>query len=351
MYISPAVQYWLSRHLDPYQLCVSSFQSDWSPLGKGFAGYKCVEALISHFENTHPKIHRVVNKIRMLPLVIDLGMMCWTAGKLLHTLDQNYKISKIIIPLKGWRYGLFATASVGLMIGYAIFVTSLVIRLNKRFGVGKPIEISYEKNKIEDSSLKNKTIIRGRPLIHQFQQGLWITQMILNTALAVFSKAPYFYAINAIAQGYSLYKISQQKWLECQVTYQNVRSFPKIDISYFIPLISNGDDSQNYFCTKHFFSIDEIFDRINSTLDPTTLINNSKYKRNSLGITRYVATIAQQDLPTCPTCNQEPISQSIHATVYKNSTYGDSPCGTWTHIKTGDGWKEWFLDFFKNLGI
>lgn len=63
------------------------------------------------------------------------------------------------------------------------------------------------------------------PQMKQFNQNIYILQLITSVALMVISKSPYFYAISAISYGYSLYKKSSQAWVKLAYRIWHLREY------------------------------------------------------------------------------------------------------------------------------
>ena len=180
----------------------------------------------------------------------------------------------------------------------------------------------------------------GRPfLAHHFAQLIYVSQLCLNLALAIFSSSPLFYVINLALNGYALYAFARRNWVQVvreriyeQSENNKIQSILVSFHCFFMPAATSKKPTaevchhckegspDTYFHQNHLFHEKCLIQYLVKKSDDLTEISNIKDLRfaEQRINTRFWYAALKAYRPGCPCCAQEPFynEMTFHLTHF-----------------------------------
>ncbi|MBS0616283.1 MAG: hypothetical protein JSR58_07025 [Verrucomicrobia bacterium] len=244
-----------------------------------------------------------IQKINSLLFLGNIGFFLWSAGKLLHIASERFSFIKLADIQWGVKAPFrFELAILGTIIAWTVITSFIVSRIQKKASPPAPPP-SPQKTVNDHHNIK---LSWARPFSVCFAQGIHISQMCVNIALACFGVNPIFYSISTLVEGVRLHKASKISWVQFERHYPD----PKIDFIFGFALLSSTDKFST--CPNHSHTLPEIIDHIYAK---TSSINFTIEKAKKNLSHRNFAS--PDSLPTCPDCTS-PLPGSYHIASAKN---------------------------------
>lgn len=255
-----------------------------------------VQAGVETLKNSGPQQFERIQKINTLLLLGNFGFFVWNLGKLIHVASERYT------PLKWTDIQYFEKAPFRLQLAIlgTIVVWVLISRLfieviNRYTNPGDAPQVPANAP-IQDKH--NTRFSWSRPFDVTWTQGVHISQIAVNIALACLTANPIFYGVNTLIEGYRLLKVSQLPWLQIDRDYPD----QKIHLVYGFAILK-APDKKIYSCINHTDDISNIVQNIyNKTSDLKVQIEKRKTRHATFDPVR----ISADNDPHCPQCNLTP---------------------------------------------
>ena len=179
---------------------------------KLYTTYNVVQTGLSYLQK-YPELAVLIFKIQKILLVINfLGYaltLYFLAIKLIEigaSAKDKENFDKAIKNLLITTIGILATASLSYLI---------VFKINPYLQSSSVLEKLFKQLPISSEILEGLEMKWESPLIHRLMQCVHINQIVASIALAFFSKQKMLQCVNIVAQIFTLFRISQLKWIKC----------------------------------------------------------------------------------------------------------------------------------------
>ncbi len=200
------------------------------------------------------------------------------------------------------------------------------------------------------------------PKYQKLQQCLYVSDIMVNVALAYFSvQSKILGMVNIASLSYSFYQSSYKRWICLTHSFKqpNIEGaiggialsnlITKIKAEYYFPVIRNNEKKncticiegeeaneptpEMHFCRNHVFHINCISRHIQrcsgNLINDLDIEGRTIHIRNGLkSRIEYEASIPQTNLPNCPNCRGNPVSQELYLELTESNRYKISGCAT-----------------------
>lgn len=330
----------------PEILCYQAADCGNLPLSFAGAIYSGIQAAIIHKTTSDPKWSQEIHKIQTVFNIIDVGILLWSAGKLINLIEKGYGISLINRfdwdnPWTTWRmvgfnggFALCALASGAL----GLKVISSINQRLARKDAAKDLLPKEDQDKLKNITLKWEAVD-----YQKFTQLLYFAKMLSSVALAYFSSSNKLsFLASTLFPIYSFCKVAKLDWLKLTRSFD--LQFGRVDITYrtlimqstpsnddCVICLNNEPKPDYYFCGKHAYHIDCHLNTIIGASDnflnldlssddsPITLITHTK--NGSVTSRHYKIILQESALPKDPLCNSRPPHSYFEGRV-QDYTYG-----------------------------
>lgn len=180
-----------------------------------YATYNVVQAGLSYLQR-HPTLAATIFKVQQLFLITDLVGYGFTLYFLYDKLKSRYGSETAVV------FGVGAAVVAAL--SYAI-----IIQVNAYLKSALILKDLLAKLPLSPEFLKATEMSWGVPSIHQFMQWLSLNRAAASLALAYFSKTN---LISAVTQLFSLWNISQLRWIHVLQHLKPFKNLTSLTIDY-----------------------------------------------------------------------------------------------------------------------
>jgi len=283
-------------------------------------------ATATHIRDLSPKAAVLYHKIEAVFFAVDFGLFAYDLSELMGHVLFKYDWINHIGSLSFELVGNVA------FFGWILLACVTVKHINNKF---------YRRDYatfLNDIQLdQGQTISFYKTSSIQFQQFSYITRITLSIALAAFSlQTPLFCAFNVACLAYSLWKVSNQHWMQLSQTFNHDHpnvvtsraamqsefepdvkigdEIYSVEVAYYFPLIfrKNGNRQPNpeiYFCEEHTYPLSTFPRYFFSKFG--NILHNWHFRRtisSDSSIITYPSSLPSSHLPNCPTCSKKPIT-------------------------------------------
>ena len=328
----------------PEILCYQANKFGALPLTLIGGAYSGIQATVIHKTTSDPKWAQHIHKIYAVFNLLDLGIIFWTSGKLIHEIEKRYSIK--LINHFDWEKPWTKTQIVSFNLKFlglaalspflGLFALSAMKTLLPKRSNEDLIPDGFSAEARRDIQLE-----RDSHTYQQCSQFLQLTRTTLNLALAYFSTSKrLLFLANSLSSAYSLYKTAKLEWLKLTRSFHFPMDYDEprikqIDISYHTLLLpstpsedpcgiclEDNPQPDHYFCSHHAYHVqchiqnmirvsDRFIDLDPNSPNPTIIEWIDKYTQMGNGqklvLNRsYCIRLSDQALPRDPLCNTQP---------------------------------------------
>lgn len=310
------------------------------------------ETGVIHNECSKTSVAQHHHKIQLIFNAVNFAWCCREVFLIASLLAENYTFSTLLVP---------ALSITALSIG----TIGIIILLGKRLLPTNPTsEMILNQSEVPEDERGSIQVKFETPYSQKLARALYAARMVANVALIYLSPQQLINcAINVAGSAYSLFKISQLKWLRFDKDFDMANpdlSFTKLSFTYF-SLLMKGNQEKCQICLEE----DDILFDDHHVLDfkcltrllhesCTKLLNavrcqaTDHYNRwGGFDHRSYRISLPHNNLVSCPTCRTTPRQIMLLATV-TDRVHGK--CKTAINIRNEPYTPSWLTaQFFERM--
>ncbi len=261
-----------------------------------YAANNSCQAGLETLKNSDPVQFERIQKINTLLLLGNFGFFVWNLGKLIHIASERYTWFKLAdIQYFEKAPFRFQLAILGTIVVW-VLISRLLIEVINRYM--NPTENPQNFVELPVHDKENIKLSWSRPFEITWAQGIHLSQITVNIALACLAGNPIFYGANTLMEGYRLFKVSQLPWLQIDRDYPN----KKIHLVYGFAIF-NAPGKRVYTCSTHS---NYLHDFVQKIYEKTSNIEAKKEKTKTRHKVFDSVWISPNNIPHCPQCESTP---------------------------------------------